>query len=74
MINEKMLKYARENIDKSTYYCFTSKIQSNTNKQGLASDTNDTNPLAQNYLVWANTELVNVMTYNNYVNEETKSL
>ena len=36
------------------------------NKQGLAGDTN---PFAQDY-----TELGNFMTYNSYMNEETKSL
>ena len=40
----------------------------------LQSIAGDTNPLAQDYLVWANTELGNVMSYKSYVNEETKSL
>ena len=40
-------------------------------KQGIAGDTN---PLAQDYLVRGNTKLGNSMTYNSYVNEETKSL
>ena len=38
-------------------------------KQGIAGDTD---PLAQDYLVWANTELANFMSYNSYMNEETK--
>ena len=40
-------------------------------QQGIAGDTN---PLAQDYLVWVNTELGNFMAYNSYMNEETKSL
>ena len=38
-------------------------------KQGI---TGDTKSLAQDYLVWVYTELGNFMTYNSYVNEETK--
>ena len=38
-------------------------------KQGMAGNTN---PLAQDYLVWVKSELGNFMTYNSYVNEETK--
>ena len=33
-------------------------------KQGIAGDTD---PLAQDYLVWANTELANFMSYNSYM-------
>ena len=40
-------------------------------QQGIADNTN---PLAQDYLVWANTELGNFMTHNSYMDEETKSL
>ena len=42
-------------------------------KQG---NTGDTTPLTEDYLVWANTELGNFMTYtcNSYVNEELESL
>ena len=36
--------------------------------------TGDTNPVAQDYLVWANIELGNFMTYNSYKNDEIKSL
>ena len=43
----------------------------NVVKQGI---TGDTTPLAQDYFVWANIELGNFMTYNTYMNEETKSL
>ena len=40
-------------------------------KQGITGD----NPLTQDFLVWANTELRNFMMYNSYMNEEkTKSL
>ena len=39
-------------------------------KQGIAGDTY---PLAQAYFVWANTELGNFMTYNSYMNEDTKA-
>ena len=49
--------------------CFLLSLIANR-KQGIAGDTN---PLAQDYLVWANTELGNVMTYENYMNQETKS-
>ena len=39
-------------------------------KQGIAGNTNS---LAQDYLVWANTDLGNFMTHSSYMNEETKS-
>ena len=40
-------------------------------RQGIAGDAS---PLAQDYFVWANTELGNFMTYNSYTNEDTKIL
>ena len=50
-----------------------SSHEKNSFKKG---NTGDTTPLAQDYLVWANTELGNFMTHtwNSYVNEEIESL
>ena len=49
-----------------------SSVQHRSNtQQGIAGDTNT---LSQDYLVWANTDLVKFMTYNSYVSEDTKSL
>ena len=45
--------------------------EKNINKEGFEGDTN---PLTQDYLMWANTELGNSMTHNSYMNEETKRL